>query len=227
MERRKFTREFKLDAVRLIKDRGKYNVIRVDWSDPKQLENLIRERVVSNVDAARALDAWNAVNPVLKGGATAISRMIESSLMRPRFLIDLVEKAISFAVNRGHGAVDVDDVEAALRQQSLLLVSDFGYEIRDVAGLSEGIFYKFIGKGEMLTPAEVATIVGDTDLLETSRIIDLLVWYGFLGIPGASGNSLFIYDREYDMRRLEADRRAQGGDLLYVVNPAFLRGLQP
>ena len=152
--------------------------------------------------------------------------MIESSLMRPRFLIELCEKAISFAINRRHAMVSVDDVEDALKQQSLFLVSDFGYEIRDVAGLTEDIFYKFIGKGDTFTSDEIIEIIGRSHNLSFERLIDLLVWYGFLGIPGADGKPLFIYDRLYDMRRLEADRAEQADNLLYVVNPAFLRGLE-
>jgi hypothetical protein len=61
--------------------------------------------------------------------------------------------------------------------------------------------------------------------LTARRIIELLVWYGFLGIPDSKGKPIFIYDREYDMRRLQADEQLQGDDLLYIVNPAFLRGL--
>ena len=151
--------------------------------------------------------------------------MIESSLMRPRFLIELCERAISFAINRGHQKVTVQDVEDGLEQQSLYLVSDFGYEMRDVAGISEDIFYRFIGRSETLTPEEIAIIVGG-DGPAIDRTLDLLMWYGFLGIPGVDGRPVFIYDRAYDMRRLDAERKRQGSDLLYIVNPAFLRGLK-
>jgi hypothetical protein len=74
----------------------------------------MRERVISGVDAAQASAAWEAINPVLAGGTNAIRTMIENSLMRPRFLIDLCEKAISFAINRGHTQVSAVDVENAL-----------------------------------------------------------------------------------------------------------------
>jgi hypothetical protein len=208
-------------------DRGKYNVIRVDWSDPLQLELLIQERIISNFEEdGAAAQAWNAVNPPL-GSGTAVRAMIASSLMRPRFLIDICEKAISFAINRAHSTVNVEDVEDALRQHSLYLVSDFGYEIRDVTGLSEKIFYKFLGYGSTLTPDEVHAAVSDVHLgMGGDRIIELLLWYGFLGISGANGPPVFIYDREYDIRRLEAERDAQGAELRFVVNPAFMRGLQ-
>ena len=36
---------------------------------------------------------------------------------------------------------------------------------------------------------------------------------------------LFIYDVEYDYRRLEAERDRLKGDVFYVVNSAFLKGL--
>ncbi len=201
-------------------DRAKFNLIRIDWSDPEQLQTLLRERVISNVEAAKAGKAWEATNPVLPDGTTAMKRMIENSLMRPRFLIELCEKAISFAINRQHEAVTANDVEDALKQQSLFLVSDFAYELRDVAGLTEGLFYKFIGKGDTFTPQEIIEIIGPVSV-SPDRVIDLLVWYGFLGIPGADGRPIFIYDRYYDMRRLEADKARQADDLLYVVNPAF------
>jgi len=213
------------NLVQETSDRGKYTVISVDWSDAKQLEHLIRERVISSVEESKEVGAWEAVNPHLGASTSAIGEMTKFSLMRPRFLIDLCEKAISFAINRGHGTVSGDDVEAALRQHSLLLVSDFGYEIRDVAGLSEDIFYRFLGKGDTLTPGEVAEAIGNLENLDTDRVTELLLWYGFLGIPDSNGRPVFIYDREYDMRRLEADRQKQGESLLYIVNPAFLRGL--
>jgi hypothetical protein len=81
-------------------DRGKYNAIRVDWSDPKQLRHLLKQRVISNIDSSKHEEAWDALNPPLPKG-DAVSVMIESSLRRPRFLIDLCERTLSCAINRG------------------------------------------------------------------------------------------------------------------------------
>jgi hypothetical protein len=207
-------------------DRGKYDVVRVDWSDPEQLEHLIRERVVSGIDVKDAVTAWQVVNPVLPGGITAMSEMIEGSLRRPRFLIDLCERALSFAINRGHAAVRPEDVEDALKQMSLYLVSDFGYEIRDVSGMSENLFYAFLGKSDTLTVDEVSGALSPfAGAMPLNEVIDLLLWYGFLGIADDEGVPVFIYDREYDFRRLMAERDRQGSEILYLVNPAFLRGL--
>jgi hypothetical protein len=57
------------------------------------------------------------------------------------------------------------------------------------------------------------------------KVIQLLLWYGFLGIPDSKGKAVYIYDRNYDMRRIDAERSRQGQDVLYVINSAFLRGL--
>jgi hypothetical protein len=207
-------------------DRGKYNDINVDWTDPEQLEHLIRERVVSAVEDEKAAEAWEAVNPVVDG-KSAVRTAIEASLMRPRFLIDLFERAISFAINRGHKAISREDLTGALEQHSRYLVSDFGFELRDVSGLSEKIFDGFLGKGTTLTAAEVVEIVAKQDRhIPAKDIVDLLVWYGFLGVPDADNKPVYIYERNYDMRRLEALQKNQGDDLLYTINPAFLVGLE-
>lgn len=207
-------------------DRGKYNVINVDWSDPVQLENLLLVRVSTSVDEDEEEIAWQALNPSMPGG-DAFTRMLSASLMRPRFLIDVCERTLSFAVNRGHHVVHEEDVNDAIDQMSFYLVSDFGYEMRDVAGTPEDIFYYFIGVPERVSEKELIGILEGTKMIEDiPEAISLLLWYGFLGIIGKNGGHVFIYNRAYDFRRLEAERKSLGDRIEYVLNPAFLRGLQ-
>ncbi len=206
-------------------DRGKYNLIRVDWSDQAQLRNLIRERVVSSIDPDKQRDAWDAINPNLTHGDT-LALLIENSLRRPRFLIDLCEKTISCAINRGHAFVTPQDVEEGLRLMARYLVSDFAYEMRDVAGTPENILYSFIGCPGLMTETEIDAMVASDRLgLGVAETIELLLWYGFLGFMNEASVPLFIYDVEYDYRRLEAERSRLKDDVFYVVNSAFLKGL--
>jgi hypothetical protein len=209
--------------VELTSDRGKYNVVKVDWSDPEQLQHLLKMRVTSDLDADRHEDAWAALNPHFDG-TDATTVMIEHSLRRPRFLIDLCERVLSFAINRGHVQVNEDDLYAGIREMSLYLVSDFGYELRDVAGTPESIFYKFIGAPAQLTAQELEKLLDGTDMgLPVEDTVDLLVWYGFLGIM-VGDKPVFIYDRAYDFRRLEAERPVDDS-VIFAVNPAFIVGL--
>ena len=206
-------------------DRGKYNVINVDWSDPEQLRHMLSVRVTTSLDDAEVDRAWKALNPSMPSG-DAIERLISASLMRPRFLIDLCERMLSFAVNRGHKIVEDEDVSDAIAQMSLYLVSDFGYEMRDIAGTPEDIFYRFIGAGERLKQEDLEALISSDELgIGIQETINLLLWYGFLGIFASNGKPTFIYDRAYDFRRLEAEKRAAGAGIRYVVNPAFVSGL--
>jgi hypothetical protein len=97
--------------------------------------------------------------------------------------------------------------------------------MRDVAGTPEDIFYHFIGTKDVLTAGELRDIIDKNNIgLPTDETIDLLIWYGFIGV--ASGKrAVFIYDRAYDFRRLEAERPSDLKKLRYAVNPAFLVGL--
>ncbi len=208
-------------------DRGKYSVIKVDWSDPAQLCHLLKERVTSSIEERDRDEAWKAFNPSMPDGEEAVNYLIRASLYRPRFLIESSERVLSYAINRGRSFVVSDDVQDGLDKMSLYLVSDFGYEMRDVAGTHEDIFYAFIGKPELLTWEEVFSILTtrwpDIDVDST---IELLLWYGFLGIVAAGDVPLFIFDRGYDFRRLMAEVSPDRGENLYAVNEAFTRGLK-
>ncbi|WP_156421286.1 P-loop ATPase, Sll1717 family [Aureimonas sp. AU40] len=234
LRRREITLEYLLfirsdvyeQLVEETSDRGKYNAIRVDWSDAEQLRFLLKQRVVSNVPADQANAAWVAIDPMLDDGTSGVTAMIQASLMRPRFLIDLAERAVSFAINRGHEFVSSKDVTDALASHSLYLVTDFGYELRDVSGISEKIFYAFLGYGDVVDENQAIEIIDKQNIgIDTGRVINLLLWYGFFGIIDRRGKKAFIYDREYDISRLEAERDQQAPKIEYVINPAFLRGL--
>jgi hypothetical protein len=129
-------------------------------------------------------------------------------------------------VNRGAVYVSDDDVELALDEMSLYLISDFGFEVRDVSGIREDLFYLFIGCKDIITKDEILNIL-DNEIsgIDIDKMIQLLMWYGFLGVAKSDQRKIYIFDRGYDLRRLLADRDAKIEDTMYCVNPAFLRGL--
>jgi hypothetical protein len=76
---------------------------------------------------------------------------------------------------------------------SLYLVADFGYEMRDVAGTPEDIFYSFIGAPNLLTEQDLENFLSEDMFgLGVKETIDLLLWYGFLGVVGPSTEPIFI-----------------------------------
>jgi len=153
--------------------------------------------------------------------------LIDCSLFRPRFLIEVSERVLSAALNRGHNFVEEADVQHAMKEMSLYLVSDFANEMRNFAGTPAEIFYAFIGAKPLLTHEEVIERISKKlPELDLEFVIDLLIWYGFLGIVANSGKPVFIYERAYDFARLVAERPAVVSERLYVVNEAFIRGLE-
>lgn len=78
----------------------------------------------------------------------------------------------------------------------------------------------------MVTHEEIETIIAPLSLdISIQELIELLLWYGFLGVIDGQNRPVYIYDRAYDFRRLEAERGRIAEEVLYAINPAFLRGL--
>ena len=234
LRRKKITLKSKLflrsdvyeNLVEVTSDRNKDVVIKVDWTDRDQLTTLIRRRATHKFATSEHDRVWQAFNPVLSDGRYAMDRLEKGALFRPRFLIDLCEMMLAIAINRGANFVDEDDVNKALEQFSHYLVSEWGLELRDVSGIPKDIFYYFIGKPEILTHSELSMIVKPIDLdISTEKLIDLFLWYGFLGIARSDEDRVFIFDCGYDFRRLEV-YRAEKDDTLYCVNHAFMKGLE-
>jgi len=214
------------NLVEVTSDRNKDVVIRVDWTDMDQLRSLIRKRATHKFPASDHDRVWQAFNPVMPDGHYAIDRLIEGALYRPRFLIDLCEMMLAIAINRGGNFVDSEDVEKALLQFSRYLVSEWGLELRDISGVPKDIFYFFIGKPEILTATEIESVINNAGIeITTTKLIDILLWYGFLGVAKSDDKKVFIFDCGYDFRRLEVHREANE-EALYCVNAAFLKGLE-
>lgn len=212
--------------VDVTSDRNKDVVIRVDWTEKDQLVSLIKRRATHKFPRSEHERIWQAFNPVLADGKFAIDKLIEGSLYRPRFLIDLCEMMLAIAINRDANYIEDDDVEKALRQFSKYLVSEWGLELRDTSGIPRDIFYYFIGKPEILTRDELGDAVKTVVLsISLDELIDLFLWYGFLGIAKSDEERIFIFDCGYDFRRLQV-HHTKDSDTLYCVNKAFLRGLE-
>lgn len=206
-------------------DRGKGGQIRIDWTDRAKLRQVIFRRLQSsqNNTTASFQELWHRTFCPTVGDRDSFEYCVDHCLMRPRFLINIVESSLANAINRGNERVLESDIVDAVRQHANLLVEDFGYEIRDVSGLSADILFAFIGKPKSLTKVQVvdgfrAFGLGSEQAEEAFR---LMLWYGVLGFKHADGREKYIYDYEYSLKRLLAEARIAGDQAVYVINDAI------
>lgn len=206
-------------------DKGKHAHLSIDWSDKAKLRQVIYKRLQSSSkDTHLSFEhLWQKYFPKTVRSKPSFEYFIEHSLMRPRFLISLIENAIANAINRGHTIIDADDCISAARQHSFLLINDFGYEIRDVSSISSDILHSLVGLGDLLTKQEILDrlIRYDVQEKDLSKIFDLMLWYGVFGLALEDSLTKYIYDYEYNFKRLMAEIKLSDEEMLYSINPAF------
>jgi len=206
-------------------DRGKSGQIVIDWTDRAKLRQLIFARMkASTGNRDTSFEAmWSRFACEQVGTRPSFDYFVDHCLMRPRFLINIIEAAIANAVNRGHSHLQEDDCRDAVRHHALYLVNDFGYEIRDVSGLPEDLLYTFVGVTELLTHPEIIECLqkAPVQAAQMDLAVKLLLWYGVLGVATKEGVAKYIYDYDYNYKRLVAEANFFDTDRLYVVNPAL------
>jgi hypothetical protein len=68
----------------------------------------------------------------LVDGEESSQYLIERSMMRPRFLLNLLSHCRGYAINLGHDKIQPDDIRRGLDAFSTDLIYDIDLEIRDV-----------------------------------------------------------------------------------------------
>ena len=73
----------------------------------------------------------------LVDGEESSEYLIERSMMRPRFLLNLLSHCRGYAINLGHDKIQADDIRRGLDAFSTDLIYDIDLEIRDVLPFAE------------------------------------------------------------------------------------------
>lgn len=210
-------------------DRGKFGRVNIDWSDREKLRQLIARRLKDShgLKFADFSSIWNSLFDEKVDGRDSFEFLVDHSLMRPRFLISLVEIAIGNAINRQHSKVsDVDCVES-VNQYSHSLIDDFGFEIRDVSKFPSDMLYYFVGSEREISAEEIIKILKERGMTveESSDALHLMLWYGVIGLASVRGNPLYIFDVGYNMKRLMSETQQPSFDSMYVINPGIYPAL--
>lgn len=206
-------------------DRGKEASVILDWTDSDLLRELVRLRIVNNgLDSNLSfLEAWLSIFVSHYKGEESSAYLISRSLMRPRFLLNLINHCKSFAINLNHEVIDEADIEKGLHAYSSDLLRDIGYELQDVSRHTENILYSFVGvKSELSNQEVLALLCGSTGSEDTAvDVMDLLLWYGFLGIRINSDEPKYIYNFSYNKALLDGVMAKSKGRTTLVINEAF------
>lgn len=216
--------------VRETSDRGKEGNVLLDWTDADLLKELLRLRLVANGlnKKEKFEDIWQRICISHYKGEETFEFMVERSLMRPRFLLNLVSQCKGFAINLNHERIEEDDIEKGLMSYSTDLLVDIGYEIRDLSPDAEDILYAFIDCEPVLSRSTINKHLEDFGLEddELDSVFDLLLWYGFIGVKVNSTDTKYIYNFHYSMQVLTGMLKKQGATASFVVHPAFWPALQ-
>lgn len=211
--------------VKETSDKGKEVSVVLDWTDPDLLKELIRLRIVSNglSEDEDFKSAWLRIIVSHYQGEETSQYLIDRSLMRPRFLLSLINQCKSFAINLNHDRIEEQDIKKGMLAYSTDLLRDIGYELVDVSGASEDILYSFIGCKSELTEAEAKSLMNEygLDYNLTETIFNLLLWYGFLGIRIDEDSAKYIYDFNYKMPLMRGIIKKKGGEVIFFINEAF------
>jgi len=213
-------------------DRGKETRANVDWDDPEMLREMLRRRLTRNLEADRNTDfdtLWRSICVSNVDGVESIEFLIQRCLMRPRSLLDLIGHCRGYALNLGHEKITRDDISKGCNAFSNDLLAEINLEIRDVFPNAPDLLYAFIGSPSTLSREELRQALVGHDVLEDdlAGVVNLLLWFGFLGFRWTDGSIRYIYSFMYNMKVLQGshDKLLASGAVEYTINPAFAPAL--
>lgn len=211
-------------------DRGKEIRTSLDWSEPDLLRQLLKKRFLYNDLPNEAFDhLWRLICVPLVEGEESSQYLIDRSLMRPRFLLNIISHCRGFAVNLEHDKIEVEDIRRGVSAYSTDLIYDIDLEIRDVLPFAEDVLYNFIGVSSHVSANEIARILSEAgfDDGQQEKLFEILLWYGVCGVARDDGEPSYIYSVNYDVRRLKIliERLPKDAPRI-VINPALWAGLE-
>ena len=206
-------------------DRQKESKELLDWVDQDLLREVIRLRIISSLgtDSASFEDLWRRICVSHYNGEETSQYIIDRCLMRPRFLINFISQCKGFAVNLQHERIEPEDIEKGLKSYSSDVLTDITYEIRDVLPEAEDVLYNFISAPVELSVDQLNSILSEQveNIDFIVKLIDLLLWHGFLGVRSPNHEIQYIYSLNYNMKLLKGLVNKLGNSIRFVINPSF------
>ena len=178
-------------VVKGMADYGKLSVASVEWNDPELLVKLFKNRILEGFrgNLKNWSEIWEAVTVQNVGSQTTLDFLVESSLMRPRYLIRLFETARRRAITLGKSKIDEDDYRAGLDELGWQVLEDFDRELVDIVPNVKELMFDLVQLGTRMSLHKLRSTIGEKvnspAMVET--IIDVLIWTGCIGVQGSGG----------------------------------------
>jgi hypothetical protein len=206
-------------------DKGKDTAVALDWTDPEAFQEIVHRRIMTSTGHQEPFEQlWPLFFDTHVRGEESFSYILRSTLMRPRDLLRFLRRSVNVAVNRGHNKVTESDILQAQKVYSEDQLQEVSFELRDVSPNYPDVLYTFIGSETVLSDDGLrskleAAKIRDSD---TASIIELLLWFGFLGVLGASSDERYAYQFQYGVGRMLHEAHLP---IRYVIHPAFRQAL--
>jgi hypothetical protein len=121
-------------------------------------------------------------------GKPVLSFLIESSLMRPRYLIRLFETARRRAVTLRKKVIEEEDYLKAQEELGWQVMEDVSHELTDVVPEAEDLLFDLTALGPKTSLNEVREVILKRVKPEkVDPVLDVLIWSGCIGVDGPKG----------------------------------------
>lgn len=207
-------------------DYGKDMRAVLDWTDPDMLREMLRLRLVSNLegidDDIKFDDAWRNICISHYNGEDTSAYIIDRSLMRPRNVLKIFSHSKGFASNFNHQKINESDIEKGLKAYAQDLLIELDHELSDVFPSLPDLLYSLLDSKPILTKNElnIVFLSSKVDTEHLDQIREFLLYYGVIGLHSEEGDK-YIFDVNYDSKLLSIRADRLGDEAKFIINPAF------
>ena len=201
-------------------ERGKETAALLDWNDSEVFKQLLARRMSSGLKEDMDFDTlWTQFFPSHVKGEESFQFILNRTLMRPRELLRFVRECIDVGLNRKRQKLTEEDIIQAEKGYSSDALVDVCLEMRDVNARFGDVPYAFIGSNVVLSRADATKRLEDAGIQssEISYALEILLWFGVIGIYLDDEEERFSYQFEHDTTMLTAGV----SHYAYCIHPAF------
>jgi hypothetical protein len=206
-------------------DRGKDTPVILDWNDPEVFRDILRRRIgqSTGLQDMSFEELWRLFFDLQVRGQSSFDYILGRTLMRPREVIRFVRECINVAINRNHERVTESDIlhaESAYSEDALV---DITLEMKDVKPEYANVPYGFISSAPVLSRVQVEDKLREVGIStqEFESVVQLLLWFGFLGVYVNEDDERYAYLFEHNVKRMQSGLSM----FAYCVHPAFRTAL--